>query len=109
MAIKSAGINLKIMVHTLQYDERKPGSLMNKLIERVLSICTRLSPNNRTGLVVNFIAISSDVFSVRFHVSLLEVRGESMEVLVVGEHGVGLGAQEVGVPDSKESHGQGDV
>lgn len=34
---------------------------------------------------------------------LLEVRSEAMHVLVVGQHGVGLGLKEVDVPDAQKS------
>ncbi len=51
----------------------------------------------------------SDLLSVGLHVSLLEVGGEPVEVLVVGEEGVGLGAVEVSVPDAQQSQDHGNL
>ena len=45
---------------------------------------------------------SQDPLSVALHVPLLEVGGEAMQVLVVGQHGVGLGAEAVAVPEKKK-------
>ncbi len=51
----------------------------------------------------------SDLLSVGLHVSLLEVGGEPVEVLVVREEGVGLGAVEVSVPDAQQSQDHGNL
>lgn len=40
---------------------------------------------------------------------LLEVGGEAVHVLVVGQHGVSLGLEEVDVPDAEESQQDGGV
>lgn len=56
-------------------------TLVNKLVKCMLSVCSWLTPDDRSGRVFHPPAAPGDVLSVRFHVSLLEVGGESMEVL----------------------------
>ena len=53
-------------------------------------------------------AVQRDVLAVRLHGELLEVGGEALEVLLVGQHGDGLRVEEVGVPEGEqaEQHGQ---
>ena len=63
----------------------KLSSLMYELVERVLAVCSRCAPNNRSGLIVYGCTGLGYRFSVRFHVALLEVVCEFVEVLVVGE------------------------
>ncbi len=57
-----------------------------------VSINSRSSQDDTTypSLVVYTLTALGDGLSVRFHVSLLEVVGELVEVLVVGEQRVGL-------------------
>lgn len=68
------------------------GALVHELVERVLAIRSRGPPQNRSRLIVDAVPVLGDEFPVGLHVALLEVVGEFMEVLVVGEECVGLGA-----------------
>lgn len=54
---------------------------MDELVEGMLSICAWLSPSYGTCRVGHFLPRSCDVLAITFHISLLEVRWESMEVL----------------------------
>src|SRR5215470_16559609 len=78
-------------------DEPRP--LVDELIERVLAVGPRLAPVDRPCVVVHAPAVQADVFAVRFHGQLLEIRWEALEVLLVGQHGHRLRAEEVVVPD----------
>ena len=49
------------------------------------------------------------MLAVALHGELLEVGGEALEVLLVGEDGDGLGAEEIGVPDGEQAHQDGQV
>lgn len=60
------------------------GALVNELVERVLAVGTGSTPQDRAGLVINPVAILGDELSVRLHITLLEIIGEFVEVLVVG-------------------------
>src|SRR5580700_2652958 len=77
---------------------------MDQLVEGVLPVGSWLTPINRTRLVVDFSPIQRDVFTVALHGQLLQVSGESLEVLFVGKHSNGLRAKEIVVPDSKHSY-----
>lgn len=84
------------------------GTLVDELVERVLSVGTTLSPDDwlagprsaldtlhtvltHSSLVVHSRAVLGDTLSVRLHVSLLEVVGELLHVLVVRKQSLGLG------------------
>ena len=77
---------------------------MEELIETVLSVRSGLAPDDRASLPFDFVVVLRDVFAVAFHIDLLEVGGEAVHGLVVGQDGVGLGAEEVVVPDAEERH-----
>ena len=79
-------------------------ALMKELIETVLSVRSGLAPDDRAGLPFDFVVVLRDVFAVAFHIDLLQMRGEAVHGLVIREDGVGLGAEEVVVPDAEESH-----
>ena len=49
------------------------------------------------------------MLAVAFHGDLLEVGGEAVQVLVVGQDGDGLGAEEVGVPDGEQAEEDGQI
>ena len=51
-------------------------------------------------------AVPAHALAVGLHRQLLQVGREAVQQLGVGEHGVGLGAEEVGVPDVEQPHQQ---
>ena len=77
---------------------------MDQLIERMLAVGSRLAPVDRPGLVLGRSPIHRHMLAVALHRQLLEVGGKALQVLLVGQHGDGLGAEEVGVPDGQQSH-----
>mmetsp|Transcript_16392 Transcript_16392/g.37595 ORF Transcript_16392/g.37595 Transcript_16392/m.37595 type:complete len:276 (+) Transcript_16392:412-1239(+) len=85
------------------------GSLVDQLVEGVLSVGSGFSPNNRSGLAVNLFSVLGDVLSVGFHVTLLEVGRESVHVLVVRQNGTGFAVVKVVVPDSEHTKCEGNV
>ena len=60
---------------------------MQKLVEGVLSVCSRLTEDHRACDVIDGLSVPVDVLSVGFHVQLLEMGGESGEGLGIGEDG----------------------
>ena len=78
------------------------GALMDQLVEGVLAVRTRFAPEDRTSLVVHALGIAVNGLAVGFHVGLLEVGSEAVQVLVVREHGVARSAKEVVVPHADE-------
>ena len=85
------------------------GALVDELVEGVLAVGTRFAPEDRTRLVVHALAVTVNGLAVRFHVCLLEVGGEAVEVLVVREHGVAGSAEEVVVPNADEGEDDREV
>src|SRR4029077_1331776 len=51
----------------------KPRPLMDQLVKRVLSVCARLSPVDRTSVAGDGFPIECDVFAVALHRQLLEI------------------------------------
>ena len=85
------------------------GALVDELVEGMLAVRTRFAPENRTRLVVHALGIAVNGLAVGFHVCLLEVGGEAVEVLVVREHGVAGCAKEVVVPNADEGEDDREV
>lgn len=85
------------------------GSLMDQLVKGVLTVGTRLTDNPGASAVRNSLTVSVPVLAVGLHVALLEVRGEAVHVLVVGEDGVNLGIEKVDVPDAEDGKDDGQV
>ena len=77
-------------------------ALVDQLVERVLAVGARLAPHDRAGLPRDPVAVAVDRLAVALHVELLEVRREVREVLAVRQDRVGLGAEEVVVPDADQ-------
>ena len=78
------------------------GALVDELVEGVLAVGARFAPEDRTGLVVDAQGVAVNSLAVGFHVGLLEVSGEAVQVLVVREHRVAGSAEEVVVPNADE-------
>ena len=80
----------------------QPGSLVNELVEGMLSIGSRLSPDNWPGLIIHLPTFQVNVFSVALHIGLLEVGTQAPKIMVVGQDCHGLRAKEIIVPDANK-------
>src|SRR5690606_9563331 len=76
----------------------QPGSLVNELEKRMLTVGAGLSPDYRPGLISHRIPIPSGLFPVAFHIALLKIRREAVQVLIVRENGLGMCIAKVGIP-----------
>jgi len=85
------------------------GSLVNELVERVLTIGSSSTPDDRASLVINTLTTLCNELAVRLHVSLLEVIGELVKVLVIGEKQLGLSAVKIVVPDTEDGQDDREV
>ncbi len=79
------------------------GTLVDELVESMLSVGSSLTPDDGSRLVVDALRVLGDEFTVGFHVTLLEVIGELVHVLIVRQDGLGLSTEEVDVPDADQS------
>lgn len=102
-------------------------TLVDELVEGVLAVGAGLAPHDGPGVVPHADAIFGDGLPVRFHVALaatdssvsgaglhppvwtggrdpdlLEVGGEAVHVLVVGQQRLSLRPEEVDVPDAQD-------
>src|SRR5262249_37023342 len=86
----------------ITWDE--PGSLVDQLVKRMLTVGSRLPPIDGTGIVIDPLTIESHMFTIAFHGQLLQISRKALEILLIGQHGHGLCAEEVVVPDGQEAH-----
>src|SRR5207249_10498257 len=74
------------------------GPLMDQLIKGMLAVGSRLSPVDGPGRVADLGALTRDVLAVALHRQLLQVCWKALQVLLVGQDGDRLGAEEIRVP-----------
>src|SRR5262249_14540302 len=86
----------------ITWDE--PGSLVDQLVKRMLTVGSRLPPIDGTGIVIDPLTIESHMFTIAFHGQLLQISRKALEVLLIGQHGHGLRTEEVVVPNGQEAH-----
>src|SRR5258708_40210345 len=80
----------------------QPGALVNELVEGVLAVGAGLTPDDRAGLVVDAVAFQVHMLAIAFHIELLEVSAQAVEILVIRQDRPGLRAEEVIVPDAQQ-------
>lgn len=90
-----------------QWNSKNTPYLMNKLIKCMLTVCARLTPNNRSRTVADTFTSLGNRFSVTFHITLLEIRSKSMHILIVWKHCRRFGAVKVRIPNSQQSQNDG--
>src|SRR5437773_4780683 len=75
---------------------------MNQLIEGMLSVGARLAPIDGPGVATHRFAFEGYMLAVALHGELLQVRRKALEILLVGQHGERLRAEEIVVPDGEQ-------
>src|SRR5579862_8647753 len=80
------------------------GPLMNQLVEGMLAIGSRLAPIDGAGRVSDLCAVEGDVFAVALHRQLLQVGWESLQILLIRQHGDCLRTEEIVVPECEKPH-----
>src|SRR6266699_6736253 len=76
---------------------------MDELVECVLPVSARLSPDDGPGLVVHLPALEINMLSVTLHIKLLKVGAETPEIMIVGQDRYSLSSKEIVVPDTNQS------
>ncbi len=77
-------------------------SLMQQLEKCVLRIGARLTEYDGSGAAADRAAVTIDTLAVALHIELLEKSRQSPQALVVGNHRMGIGAQEIAVPHAQQ-------
>src|SRR5215475_8786951 len=85
------------------------GPLVDQLVEGVLAVGPRLTPVNGACLLRYGRSVDRYMLAVALHCQLLKIGGEALQVLLIWQHGGGLSAEKVGVPDSEEAHKHGQI
>ena len=80
------------------------GALVQHLEEGVLAVGAGFAPDDGAGVPRGGRAVELHVLAVGFHLELLQVRGEAVEVLAVRKHRVRAETHQRGVPDLEEAH-----
>ena len=79
-------------------------ALMQQLVERVLTVGTRLTPDNRRCLTDYGLAVAGGMLAVAFHGQLLQIGRETRQITLVGQHRLSAGAEKVVVPYGQQPH-----
>src|SRR5262245_35552803 len=82
----------------------QPRPLVNHLVKRMLTVGSRLTTIDGSGIVIDPLTIESHMFAVAFHGQLLQISRKALEILLIGKHRHGLRTEEVVVPDGQEAH-----
>jgi len=85
------------------------GPLMQQLIKRMLAVGPWLAENHRPGGAGNCSAVKVHAFAVRFHIRLLQIGRQAMQMLVIGQDRMRRRAHEIAVPDSDQRQHDGHV
>jgi hypothetical protein len=80
---------------------------VDQLIEGMLAVGPGLAPIDCTGVVRDGITLDRYVLAVTLHGQLLQVGGESFQVLLVRQYGDCLRAEKVAVPHGQQPHKHG--
>lgn len=102
LVVLAAGNRVERLDGSQKVARNQLGTLVNELVKGVLAVGTGLTPNNRTRLVVDLVTSLGDRLAVRFHVTLLEVVGKLVQVLVVRQQRLSLSAVKVVVPNANK-------
>ncbi len=70
----------------------------------MLAVGARFPPYHHAGIVIDRCAVAIHALAVALHLQLLQIGGETVQILVVGQHCVGGGAKEVAIPDAQHAH-----
>ena len=64
-------------------------ALMDKLVERVLPVGSRLAPDHRARGAIHRFARHRHALAVALHFKLLKIRWQTRQPLIIGQHGAG--------------------
>src|SRR5215469_12548169 len=85
------------------------GTLVDQLIEGMLTVGAGLAPYYRTGRPVYRFPVPIHALAVAFHIALLKISGKTVHILIVWQDGFRLRAEEVGIPESDQGHRHRDI
>ena len=108
-ACRDAGRRVKSLGEGDEVAGNPARALVDELIEGVLAVRSRFAPVEGRGLIIDLGPVERDVLAVALHSQLLQIRGKSLQVLLIGKDRERRCTEEVGVPDTEETHENGKV
>src|ERR1700678_2773203 len=96
----------KRLAESDQVARNKFRALMNELVKRVLPVGSRLTPDDRPGLVGHGLAVEIYVLAVALHLQLLQVSRKALEIVRVRHDAKSLRPEKIVVPDGEQAHQQ---
>src|SRR5713101_2037570 len=84
-------------------------ALVDELVERMLPVGSGLAPEEGSRLIIDRSPVKRHMLAVRLHRELLQISRKPLEILIVGENTDGLRAEKIVVPDSEQTHQNGQV
>src|SRR6266702_7109639 len=78
-------------------------ALVNELVEGMLPVGAGLAPDDRPRLIVDGSALQVDMLAVAFHIELLQIGAQVLEILIVRQDRHRLGSEEVIIPESDQA------
>src|SRR5690242_14043362 len=96
------GIMTECRCNKIRRDQKR--SLVQQLIKSMLSVCTRFPPDHGPRMISYSLAVSINMLSVTFHISLLKISGKTMHVLIIRKNRFCLCTKKINVPETDQSH-----
>src|SRR6266849_7070338 len=84
-------------------------ALVDELVERMLPVGSGFAPENGSRLIIDRGPIQRHMLAIRLHRELLQISRKPLEILIVGEDADGLRTKKIVVPDSEQTHQNGQV
>src|SRR5215469_13388023 len=93
---------IQCLIEANEITGNQSGSLVNKLVEGMLTIGTGLAPDNRSGLIVDGVAFQIDVLTIALHIKLLQISAQTIEILVIRQNCHSFSTEEIIIPDTNQ-------
>lgn len=84
-------------------------ALVDQLVKRMLAIGAGFTPDHRTRVPTYWLSVAVNALPVALHIALLEIGGKTVHILVIGQDRLRLRSEEIGIPQSYEGHGDGNI
>src|SRR6266481_3027667 len=84
-------------------------ALVDELVKRMLPVGSGFAPEDGSRLIIDRSPVKRHMLAVRLHRELLQISRKPLEVLIVGKDADGLRTKKIVVPDSEQTHQNGQV
>ena len=81
-----------------EFDAARARALVEQLVKRMLAVGALAAPGDRRGVLADRFAVGAHPLAVTFHLQLLQIGGQLLQPMVVGQYDVAVRAEKVQVP-----------